>query len=333
MKIYTQTFDVAKQSPQRFWVAPFSDFKIGVKIVKNGTPIANEFTVKKNGVALEADADKVDGFTTFTLQSAGTGNVEYAIEVSGVGETMKLVQIVTDSTVFEVGGSGGGDVPADVATQTWVNSQISGFITDEALTDYVPLSGNVNMTGSLSVASDFNGVYLDPANGVTVWDTDEGNQKIVSLDYDGLFVKGYNDASAKEIEYPTKSGTMLVDTDLTAYYTKSETSSAIESYVSAATSSFITASALTPYATTSAMESYVSTATSNFITASSLEPYATTSAMTSAISAATSNKVTGGAIGLAPVVSSVVAVYASVWASMSASADANTLYVVLSDPS
>lgn len=67
MKIYTQTFDVAKQSPKRFWVAPYSDFKIGVKIVKNGTPIANEFTVKKNGVALEADEDKVDGFTTFTL--------------------------------------------------------------------------------------------------------------------------------------------------------------------------------------------------------------------------------------------------------------------------
>lgn len=110
MKIYTQTFDVAKQSPHRFWVAPYSDFKIGVKIVKNGTPIANEFTVKKNGVALEADADKVDGFTTFTLQSAGTGSVEYTIEISGVGETMKLVQIITDSTVFEVGGEGGSGV-------------------------------------------------------------------------------------------------------------------------------------------------------------------------------------------------------------------------------
>ena len=107
MKIYTQTFDVAKQSPKRFWVAPYSDFKIGVKIVKNGTPIANEFTVKKNGVALEADEDKVDGFTTFTLQSAGKGNVEYAIEVSGVGEKMRLVQIITDSTVFEIGGEGG----------------------------------------------------------------------------------------------------------------------------------------------------------------------------------------------------------------------------------
>lgn len=145
MKIYTQTFDVAKQSPKRFWVAPYSDFKIGVKIVKNGTPIANEFTVKKNGVALEADEYKVDGFTTFTLQSAGTGNVEYAIEVSGVGETMKLVQIITDSTVFEVGGEGG-SVPPGVATQDWVREYVteetSSFTTQDDVSQAISTATN-----------------------------------------------------------------------------------------------------------------------------------------------------------------------------------------------
>lgn len=45
-----------------------------------------------------------------------------------------------------------------------------------------------------------------------------------------------------------------------------------------------------------------------------------------------SSKVTGGAVGLAPVVSSAIAVYETDWASMSSSADANTLYVVLPDP-
>ena len=104
------------------------------------------------------------------------------------------------------------------------------------------------------------------------------------------------------------------------------TTSAMESYVSTATSSFITSAALDPYATASDIAS-------TYATKTELSDYATTSAMSSAISAATSNKVTGGAIGLAPVLSNAVAVYASVWASMSASADANTLYVVLSDPS
>lgn len=237
MKIYTQEIDIALQSPKRFWVAPFSDFKIGVKIVKNGTPVDNEFTVFNGDTELTPDEDLTNGFTTFTLKSNDTGSVEYKVVVDGVGETIKITQITTDSTVFEVGGSGGGDVPADVATKTWV-----------------------------------------------------------------------------------------------------------QNYVDVETSAFIDETALAPYATTSAVTAAISTATTDmatqtwvgqqgYVSQNDLSIYATTSAMTSAISAATSNKVTGGAIGLAPVVSSAVAVYASVWASMSASADANTLYVVLSDPS
>lgn len=129
MKIYTQIFDIALQSPKRFWVAPYSDFKIGVKIVKNGTPVENEFVVKQGDTTLTADEDKVDGFTTYTLKSNDTGSVEYKVVVEDVNESFKLTQIVTDSTVFEVG-AGGGDVPADVATQSWVESQISGFVTE-----------------------------------------------------------------------------------------------------------------------------------------------------------------------------------------------------------
>ena len=100
----------------------------------------------------------------------------------------------------------------------------------------------------------------------------------------------------------------------------------VESYVGAETSAFVT---------DTDMGTAISNATTDMATQTWVgsQSFATTSEMTSAISAATSNKVTGGAIGLAPVVSSAVAVYASVWASMSASADANTLYVVLSDPS
>ena len=206
MKIYTQEIDIALQSPKRFWVAPFSDFKIGVKIVKNGVPVENQFNVFNGDVELTPDQGLTNGFTTFTIKSNETGSVEYKVVVDGVGETFKITQIVTDSTVFDI------DVqaPAGTATQEWV-----------------------------------------------------------------------------------------------------------ENYVTAETSAFIDETALAPYAKTSDIAS----------------TYATTSAMTSAISAATSDKVTGSAIGSAPVVTNAVAVYASVWASMSASANANTLYVVLSDPS
>ena len=134
MKIYTNVFDLARICPRRFWVSPYSDFKIGVKIAEKGAPSAKDFVVKAGLTELTPDDDKVDGFTTYTLKSADTGFVEYTIEVEGLSEKLKLVQITTDSTVFEVGG--GGDVPADVATQSWVNSQISDFVEEDELTAY-----------------------------------------------------------------------------------------------------------------------------------------------------------------------------------------------------
>ena len=174
---------MTKASPQRFWVTPFSDFKIGIKLLSKGELVDKNFTVKAGAIELTPDEDKIDGFTIFTIKSGNTGFVDYTIEVAGIAEKLKLTQIVTDSTVFDVDLQ----APAGTATQEWV-----------------------------------------------------------------------------------------------------------ENYVTAQTSTFIDETAL---------------------------------------NAATSDKVTGSAIGSAPVVTNAVAVYASVWASMSASANANTLYVVLSDPS
>ena len=246
MKIYTQTYDLTKASPQRFWVTPFSDFKIGIKLLSKGELANKDFTVKAGAVEITPDEDKIDGFTIFTIKSGNTGFVDYTIEVQGIAEKLKLTQIVTDSTVFEIDASGGG-VPADVATQSWVENyvtaQTSTFIDETALAPYAKTS---------DIAS--------------------------------------------------------------TYATKVE---------------------LSDYAMTSEMTSAISAATTDMATKTWVgqQDYATASAMTSSINAATSDKVTGSAIGSAPVVTNAVAVYASVWASMSASANANTLYVVLSDPS
>ena len=143
MKIYTQEIDIALQSPKRFWVAPYSDFKIGVKIVKNGVPVENQFNVFNGDVELTPDQGLTNGFTTFTIKSNNTGSVEYKVVVAGVGETFKITQIVTDSTVFEIDASGGG-VPSDVATQSWVEDYVtaetSTFIDETALAPYAKTS-------------------------------------------------------------------------------------------------------------------------------------------------------------------------------------------------
>lgn len=91
MKIFTQTYDIARPAEQRFWVAPQSDFAIGVKATLNGAPLSSALTLKDGDTALSADETKIDGFTVFTTHSDGPGSKEYTLSVDGVPETLKLV--------------------------------------------------------------------------------------------------------------------------------------------------------------------------------------------------------------------------------------------------
>ena len=200
MKIYTQTYDLAKASPHRFWVAPFSEFKIGIKILEKDQISDKNFTVKTGSIELTPDKDKIDNFTLYTIKSNDTGFVEYTIEVEGVAEKLKLMQIVTDSTVFEIDASGG-DVPADVATQTWVNSQISDFVDEDALTAYATkdqLTGYVENSDLTAYAEKTDLTAYAEKTDLTAYAT--------------------KDQLTSYVE----------NSELTSYYTKSETSSATQ---------------------------------------------------------------------------------------------------------
>ena len=190
MKIYTSIIDISQPTLKRFWVAPHSDFKIGVKIAKSRVPAENEFTVASGSTELVADDDKVNGFTVFTISSGDEGFVEYTVTVDGVAEKFKILQIVTDSTVYEVD-ERGGDM-SQYATKNWVEAEISGFVTEDDLSDYAK------------------------AEDLTAYATT-----------DSLTAYATN---ASLTAYATKAELTdyVENTDLTAYYTKSETSSATE---------------------------------------------------------------------------------------------------------
>ena len=96
MKVYTQLIDLSKTTPQNFYVPPHSKFKLGVKLVQS-----IDFTVKLDGAALESDGE-IDGFKTFSLESANPGNTTYVVEAAN-GQKVKILQTTTNSTVFEVG--------------------------------------------------------------------------------------------------------------------------------------------------------------------------------------------------------------------------------------
>lgn len=136
MKIYTLTYDANYPSPGKFWTAPNSDFKIGLKVIKDGEEL-EEVKLLDGDTEIEADEDKTAGFTTFYVKSGEPGAKAYSVKATGVAEPFKLTHVTTDSTVFDVGGEGGGGVvPADVATKTWVNEQISSFVDEDELTAY-----------------------------------------------------------------------------------------------------------------------------------------------------------------------------------------------------
>ena len=100
MKIYSQTIDLSKTTPQTFYTPPHSSFKLGVKLVQD-----IDFTVKLDGAALASDGE-IDGFKTFSLESTNPGNTTYVVEAAN-GQKVKILQTTTNSTVFEVGGGSG----------------------------------------------------------------------------------------------------------------------------------------------------------------------------------------------------------------------------------
>ena len=102
MKVYTQLIDLSKTTPQTFYTPPHSKFKLGVKLVQD-----IDFTVKLDGAALESDGE-IDGFKTFSLESANPGNTTYVVEAAN-GQKVKILQTTTNSTVFDVGG--GSEIP------------------------------------------------------------------------------------------------------------------------------------------------------------------------------------------------------------------------------
>ena len=135
MKVYTQEFICETPVGGRFYCPPNSMFKVGVKVLKGGEELSG-VTLSSGGQALSADEDKYFGWTTWTIQSQGPGSTEYVVGASGTEQKFKIQQVASDGTVFDMDATGGA-VPADVATQGYVQDYVAGEISDLAAKDYV----------------------------------------------------------------------------------------------------------------------------------------------------------------------------------------------------
>ena len=146
MKIYSQLIDLSKTTPQTFYVAPNSKFKLGVKLVQD-----TDFSVKLNGVALESDGE-IDGFKTFSLESTNPGNTIYVVEATN-GQKVKILQTTTTSTVFDVDS---GSISINGVNPIDGNIDVSKLV-------YTTESGNAEITGA-SIANSLKNIDASLAN-------------------------------------------------------------------------------------------------------------------------------------------------------------------------
>ena len=169
MKIYTQTYDIAQPTEQRFWTPPYSDFKIGLKVTNKGEEVQGALSLKAGDAALSAEETEIDGFTIFPTSSAGAGSTVYTLSVEGVPETLKLMQVTTGSTVFEIdekGSGGGGTVDAYTKAETdallsvkadnvkQLPADLTSWVTD-GWTEYVSTGEDDQEVAFTELTSDF----------------------------------------------------------------------------------------------------------------------------------------------------------------------------------
>lgn len=75
MKIYSNTFDLVRPDNKRIWVGPNSDFKIGVKVLSDGEETTGKIALYDGEDEIQAEEDKVDGFTVFPMKSTSLSDL------------------------------------------------------------------------------------------------------------------------------------------------------------------------------------------------------------------------------------------------------------------
>lgn len=132
MKLYTITYDCNTPTVQRLNIPTNTDYKVGVKIVKNGEVLDIDPEDMTLG-ATTADADKLNGYVTFT-KSTGADESYWqgvlTIDADDLKTTFKLIINVYKSQMGDIatGGSGGGVTEQWV--QEYVTAETSAFVTN-----------------------------------------------------------------------------------------------------------------------------------------------------------------------------------------------------------
>ena len=129
MKIYTNEIDLARPILKKFYTAPCSDYKFGVKIVQG-----KNYVIELNGVELESDGE-TGGYKTYKMISPKEQGTELFKIICENGQIVYIKHVTTDSTVFDVDEGGGGSVEVPTKTSELVND--SDFATNASVDEKI----------------------------------------------------------------------------------------------------------------------------------------------------------------------------------------------------
>ena len=101
MKIYTELIDLSNDIRQTFFVSPFSDYKMGVKVVQDVG-----FKVMDGENELSPENELIDGYTIYSLKSTTPGRKTYRV-VCDNGQSVQIVEVTQKSTVYDVSADSG----------------------------------------------------------------------------------------------------------------------------------------------------------------------------------------------------------------------------------
>ena len=96
MKIYTELIDLSNDIRQTFFVSPFSDYKMGVKVVQDVG-----FKVMDGENELSPEKELIDGYSIYSLKSTTPGRKTYKV-VCDNGQSIPIVEVTQKSTVYDV---------------------------------------------------------------------------------------------------------------------------------------------------------------------------------------------------------------------------------------
>lgn len=174
MKIYTNEIDLARPILKKFYTAPCSDYKFGVKIVQ-GT----NYVIELNGVELESDGE-TGGYKTYKMTSPKEQGVELLKIKCENGQIAYIKHVTTDSTVFDVD-EGGGSL--EIPTKTSQLNNDSGFITVEDVpTKTSQLDNDSDFATNASVDEKIGGVTSSIPTKTSQLDNDSGFATKTELD-------------------------------------------------------------------------------------------------------------------------------------------------------